>query len=154
MGDPFSNPGHGSSPFKKDQEPSGQPILLGDIGNMRIEEEIDYLADILGREKPAVHKALLRVAGNPKEAGSVRDQFMLMLKRAGYDITDLPVFPVNIVQNQNDGVILGHAVLGNRIGGEVILSIKCLATPTLIAGITGSGKTTLMMWLAEQLQRI
>ena len=119
----------------------------------RIEEEISYYAEILGRENTAVHKALLRLSADPKEAGSVRDQFILMLKRAKYDITDLPVFPVNIVQNQTEGVILGHAVLGNRIGGEVVLTIKCLATPTLIAGITGSGKTTLMMWIAEQLQR-
>ena len=121
--------------------------------NMRIEEEIQYYAEILGRENPAVHKALLRLSANPKEAGSVRDQFMLMLERAGYDVTDLPVFPVSIVQNQTEGVFLGQAVLGNRTGGEIVLSIKCLATPTLIAGITGSGKTTLMMWLAEQLQK-
>jgi ABC-type multidrug transport system fused ATPase/permease subunit len=119
---------------------------------MRIDEEISYYAEILGRENPAVHKALVRLSADPKEAGSVRDQFILMLKRAGYDVTDLPVFPVNIVQNQTDGVILGNVVLGNKIGGEVVLSIKCLATPTLIAGITGSGKTTLMMWLAQQLQ--
>jgi ABC-type multidrug transport system fused ATPase/permease subunit len=120
---------------------------------MRIDEEISYYAEILGRENAAVHKALVRLSANPKEAGSVRDQFILMLKRAGYDVTDLPVFPVNIVQNPADGVVLGNVVSGNKIGGEIILSIKCLATPTLIAGITGSGKTTLMMWLAEQLQR-
>jgi DNA helicase HerA-like ATPase len=119
---------------------------------MRIEEEIGYFAEILGRDNPAVKKALLRVAINPKEAQSVRDQFVLMLKRAGYDITDLPAFPVNIDQNQTEGVVLGHAVLGNRIGGKVHLSIKSLETPMLIAGTTGSGKTTLMMWLAEQLQ--
>jgi len=119
----------------------------------RIEEEISYYAEILGKENLAVQKALLRVAINSKEAPNVRDQFILMLKRAGYDITDLPVFPVNIAQNPADGVVLGNVVSGNKIGGEIILSIKCLATPTLIAGITGSGKTTLMMWLAEQLQR-
>ena len=120
---------------------------------MRIEEKISYYAEILGKENLAVQKALLRVAINPKEAPSVRDQFMMMLKRAGYDVTDLPVFPVNIAQNPVDGVVLGNVVLGNKIGGEVVLSIDGFATPVLICGITGSGKTTLMMWIAEQLQR-
>jgi ABC-type multidrug transport system fused ATPase/permease subunit len=120
---------------------------------MRIEEEIQYYAEILGRENPAVRKALIRLSANPKEAPSVRDQFMLMLKRAGYDVTDLPAFPVNIAQNPTDGVVLGNAVLGNKTGGEVVLGMECFKTPMLIAGITGSGKTTLMMWIAEQLQR-
>ena len=120
---------------------------------MRIEEELAWMSDILNRNNPAVQKALLRVAINPKEAPNVRDQFILMLKRAGYDITNLPAFPVNIDQNQTDGVVLGNAILGNRVGGEVRLSIKSFVTPMLIAGITGSGKTTLMMWIAEQLQR-
>jgi len=119
---------------------------------MRIEEEISWLSEVLGKDNPAVRKALLRVSLNPGEAPNVRDQFVLMLKRAGYDITDLPAFPVNIDQNQTEGVVLGNAILGNRVGGEVRLSIKNFETPMLIAGITGSGKTTLMMWLAQQLQ--
>lgn len=118
---------------------------------MRIEEEIDYYAEILGRENQAVRKALIRLSANPKEAPSVRDQFMLMMKKAGYDPANPPIFPVRIDQPVTDGVVLGNIVIGDRLGEQVVISKKSLERNVLICGLTGAGKSTEVMLICEQL---
>lgn len=121
---------------------------------MRIEDELTWLRDIIGRDNPAVQKALLRVAINPKEAPSVRDQFILMLKKVGYDPANLPIFPVRVDQPVNDGVVLGNIVIGDRLGEPVVISRKSLERNILICGLTGAGKTTEVMIICEQLREM
>lgn len=121
---------------------------------MHISDEIDQLADILGRDSPAVQKALLRMAINPKEAPYVRDQFCMMAKKLGYDPTNLPAFPVRVEQAVTDGVVLGNIVIGDRLGEPVVISKASVERNLLIGGLTGSGKTTEVMMICEQLQRM
>ncbi len=122
--------------------------------NIQTIEQIEHYADLLGREDPAVQKGLQRVALNPNDIPNVRDQFLLMLQKRGFDISDLPAFNIRPVEAGNDSVTLGNVVAGSKIGGEVAISTSSFRTPVLLAGVTGSGKTTLMMRLAEQLQHV
>jgi hypothetical protein len=117
-------------------------------------EEIDRYVGILGKDDPAVRKGLLRVSANPKEASSFRDQLVLMLKKKGYDPTDLPLFCIETSPIGADGVTLGHVLCGNRILGQLAISIPSFTGHVLVAGITRAGKTTLVMQLIEQIQRI
>lgn len=116
--------------------------------------ELEDLAKILGETEPLVQKGLSIAKLFPGRTSQIRQAFLLRLKQKGYKLGDLPVFTVAVNGDNSGKLVIGRAILGDRLGPEVGPSLKELRTPVIISGITGTGKSTIVMILARAIQRL
>jgi len=113
---------------------------------------IEDLAKLLDEDDPAVQKGLTIVRISPGRTTQIRNAFLWRLWLRGYRLDKLPAFPP--VRASVQGLlVIGRAIDGERLGQEVGPSLKELRTPVLFSGITGTGKSTLVMILALAIQR-
>ena len=114
-------------------------------------EEILYYADRLGKDKPEVKRMVQTAVMHPEQAHVVKRHMQLELKKKGYDLTDLPVFSLNLPDSiPEDGIFLGNIPLGNGTERKGYLPVESYATHGLYCGMSGSGKSTLVKFSVPQ----
>lgn len=113
---------------------------------------IEDLAKLLDEDDSEVQKGLIIARISPGRTTQIRNAFLLKLRQKGYRLDKLPSF-AQVRANVLDLLVIGRAIEGDRLGPEVGPSLKELRTPVIIAGLTGSGKSTIMAILARAIQR-
>lgn len=116
-----------------------------------IEEEIHYYADILGRNRPDIRRMLQNAALNPQNQYAIRKHMLLLLKKQGFDLSDLPLFSMNLPENVDEsGISAGNIIFGNENTRKLYLSLDSFGGHTLVSGQTKIGKSTLVKYLIPQ----
>lgn len=114
---------------------------------------VEDLAKILGEDDPVAQKGLDIVKICPGKTSQIRREFLLRLKWKGFRLGKLPAFTISVNGYKPDTLVIGRALLGDQLGPEVGPSLRELRTPVVIGGITGTGKSTIVMILARAIQR-
>ena len=57
--------------------------------------DILFVADIIGRDKPDIRRMVQHARLRPENAHRILKHMLLLLKRKGYDLSDLPLFNLN-----------------------------------------------------------
>lgn len=113
---------------------------------------IHYLAEILGKERPEVRRMLQNAALNPHNIYLIQKHMMLMLRKKGFDLSDLPLFSLNLPEGiDQGGIFLGNILFGEKHVGKMLVPVESFVLHTLIAGITGIGKSFLIKLIVSQL---
>jgi len=110
-------------------------------------EDIEMMAEYLGREDPAIRRLLKSYARDSKMAEAVRSSLKRRCVRAGFDPDDPPVFwPVRDVSP--GFVSMGRILQGTTCRPEFALPKEVLPQHLGIFGHNGTGKSFLAMHLA------
>ena len=112
-------------------------------------EDIEIMANFLGREDPAIRRLLKAYIRDPKMRETVRNLLKRRCVRAGFDPDDPPVFwPV---RDLSPGILsVGQVVQGAMPGQQLALPGEIITQHLGIFGHNGTGKTYLAMHLAKQ----
>ena len=112
-------------------------------------EDIELMANFLGREDPAIRRLLKAYIRDPKMRETVRNLLKRRCVRAGFDPDDPPVFwPV---RELSPGILsVGNVVQGAMSGPQLALPGEINNQHLGIFGHNGTGKTYLAMHLAKQ----
>jgi len=113
-------------------------------------EELFYYADILGRERPEIHKCLEKAARNPELTLDYIRHFKRLLKNKDFDLSDLPLFGSAPENRPREGIYAGDIMFGNRTSGKLLLPVEAFAEHTLVVGHSGAGKSFLIRMLVPQ----
>jgi hypothetical protein len=114
--------------------------------------ELYYLAEILGKERPEVRRMLQNAALNPQNVYIIQKHMMLLLKKRGFDLADLPQFSLNLPEGIDlGGIFAGNVLFGNMIAGKLSVPVESFAEHTLVCGHSGSGKSFLIRLIVPQL---
>ena len=105
-------------------------------------EDVELMADFLGREDPAIQRLLKAYIRNPKMTETVRNLLKRRCVRAGFDPNDPPVFwPV---RNLEPGTLaVGKVIQGKIPGPQFALPDEVVTQHLGMFGHTGTGKTYL-----------
>lgn len=119
---------------------------------MSVIDEIHYLAGILGTDRPDIRRLLQTAALHPEKAHRIHRHMLMLLRKEGYDLSDLPVFGRNLPEEiPGEGIFLGRIVQGNGKTRDLYIPLESFRRHTMVVGMTGSGKSTLVKWLILQL---
>jgi len=114
-------------------------------------QEIVYLSEILGREVPGVKRMLQQAYLRPEKAHIIQKHMLYLLRNKGYDLTDLPLFSLNLPENVDEsGISAGNVIFGNENTRKLYLSTDSFAGHTLVSGQTKIGKSTLVKHFIPQ----
>ena len=76
-------------------------------------EELKYLGEKLGLDRPEVISCLEKAIRNPQNIPIYKRHFLRLLKKEGYTLCDLPAFGRLIEQDKHEkGILLGHVIEG------------------------------------------
>lgn len=76
-------------------------------------EELRYLGERLGLDRPEVINCLEKAMRNPKNIPVYKRHFLRLLKKEGYCLSDLPAFGRLIEQDKHkEGILIGHVIDG------------------------------------------
>jgi len=111
-----------------------------------------YYSEILGRERPEVKRMIQTAMFNHELSPIIENHMLQALKNQGYDLTNLPLFSLNLPEdNDRDGVFAGKILFGNGRTSKLIIPVDSFERHALICGITRSGKSTLAKFIIPQL---
>ena len=112
-------------------------------------EDIELMANYLGREDPAICRLLKAYTSDPKMADTVCSLLKRRCLKAGFNPDDPPVFLP--VRNLPNGTInVGQVLQGTLPGPQFALPEKVITQHLGIFGHNGTGKSFLAMDLALQ----
>ncbi len=114
-------------------------------------QEILYLTELLGKERPDVRRMVQKVRLHPEEAHVIRKHMLFRLRKMGFDLSDLPAFgsgPEEAISD--DGIFAGDIIFGEKIRRKLLVPLDSFAEHTLVAGHSGSGKSFLIRMLVPQ----
>jgi len=76
-------------------------------------EELKWLGEKLGPDRPEVVICLEKAARNRENIPIYKRHFQRLLKKEGYSLSDLPPFGrLNEKDKHEEGILLGHVVEG------------------------------------------
>lgn len=115
-------------------------------------EELKYLGEKLGLDRPEVMNCLEKAIRNPVNIPVYKKHFLRLLKQEGLCLADLPEFPKLIEQDiHRDGIHIGYVGEGSNIQNFFLPIEIFIDQHTLITGITGAGKSILLDIIASGL---
>lgn len=117
-------------------------------------EELRFLAEKLGLDRPEVMNCLEKAIRNPDTIPIYKKHFLRLLKQQGLCLADLPEFPRLIEQDvHRDGIHIGFVGEGNNTQSLFLPLEIFYDQHTLISGITGAGKSVLVDIISSGLGR-
>ncbi len=118
---------------------------------MNLASDILYLADILGKDRRDVKMMVQHARLRPENAHMILKHMLLILKKNGYDLSNLPKFNLNFPENSPDeGIFLGNVNFHYGRTRDLYLPVDSFLSHCLICGMTGVGKSTLLKSLIPQ----
>jgi hypothetical protein len=114
--------------------------------------EVQYLAELLGKNRPEVRRMLQNASLNPHNVHLIQKHMMLMVRQQGFDLSSLPVFTPKLPeQTSQNGIFAGNILFGDRYAGKLIIPVESFSEHTLNAGHSGCGKSFLNKLIVPQL---
>lgn len=95
---------------------------------------------ILGENDPYVNVGLKAAMHHPELIPSISNHFMVALVKRGYDLANLPAFPLP-PSLPTEGIRFADVLDGERISVPLRLPLSAFSVSTLVCGASGAGKT-------------
>jgi len=114
-------------------------------------EELRFLGQKLGLARLEVQKCLEKAARNPDNIPLYKSHFLKLLQKENYSLSNLPLFSLNVPQHMpENGIFIGNIIRGNSNMQKLFVPVQAFQRHSLIVGMTGSGKSTLVKSLIPQ----
>jgi DNA helicase HerA-like ATPase len=119
-------------------------------------EELYCLGEKLGIDRPEIKKCLENAIRNPENIQIYKNHFFRLLKKEGFDLTDLPAFGKLVDEDiYENGYEIGNVIEGKNLGRKFNLPESIFKNQhVLITGITDYGKSHLAKILVRFLKRL
>jgi len=108
-------------------------------------QELAYLAEILGKDRPEILCCLEKAARNPDLTQTYLRHFQRLAQKEGFSLHELPLFSLNLPEHLDEnGIFAGNIISGSRRTKRLFASLDSFGSHTLVAGQTKIGKSTLV----------
>lgn len=114
-------------------------------------QELAYLAEILGQDRPEIFSCLEKAARNPSLTEAYIRHFQRLAKKEGFLLHDLPLFSLNLPADRpKAGIHLGSVILGNGRTPPLYFPPASFGGNSLVCGMNTWGKSTFIKYLVPQ----